>query len=129
MNHLDLEKFVPAVGQGSIALEACSSLSNDKRKLLRRSVNDVNTEICLLAERAFLKKLEGGCSIPVFGLAQLSPHSLNLKAGIISLDGTEKIQLEKVGKSEYPEDLGLKMAEELLESGGEEILSEIKRSL
>lgn len=129
VDHLAVDQFVPAVGQGSIALEASSSLSDEKRDLIRATVNDIDTETCIRAERAFLKKLEGGCSIPVFGLAQLSSSSLNLRAGIISLDGTKKIQLEKEGNPELPEELGLQVAEELLQSGGLEILNEIKKSL
>ncbi len=129
VNQLDLEKFVPAVGQGSIALEASTSLSDDKRELLRMTVNDISAETCIKAERAFLKRLEGGCSIPVFGLAQISQASLLFRAGIISLDGRKKIQLEKTGNPDSPEELGLQMAEDLLQSGGEQILNEIKKKL
>lgn len=129
VHHLDLKQFVPAVGQGSIAIEATTKLSDKKLNMFRTIVNDASSELCIRAERSFLKKLEGGCSIPVFALAQRVQDSLLLRAGIISLDGSEKIQLEKSGNLESPERLGLLMAEELLASGGEEILMEIKKSL
>ncbi len=129
VQRMDFNQFVPAVGQGSIALEASSSLSKEKRNLIRATINDIDTEICIRAERAFLKKLEGGCSIPIFGLAQLSSNSLNLRAGIISIDGSKKIQLEKEASPESPQDLGSEVAEELLKSGGLEILNDIKKSL
>ncbi len=51
-------------------------------------MNDEKTENCIRAERAFLKTLQGGCSIPAFGYAQYEDDDLiSLKAGIISLDG------------------------------------------
>ncbi len=129
VNLLDIKKFIPAVGQGSIALEASCSLSNQKRKVISKAINDKSTEICVRTERAFLKKLEGGCSIPVFGLAKLSGSQLQLNAGIISLDGQNQIQLERIGNKKAPELLGLTVAEELLKLGGREILDEIHSTI
>ena len=86
-----LEEFTPAVGQGSVAIEVHQSLSQDKKNTVRNSINHSEAELCLLAECAFLKEMDGGCSIPVFGLANLHENSLEITGGIISLDGQQRI--------------------------------------
>ncbi len=125
--NLDLEQFIPAVGQGSIAIEIHSSLPSDKREAVRHCINDEKSEKCLLAERAFLAKLEGGCSIPVFGLATLEGTDVSLTAGIISLDGSERIIRKAIGQD--PLVLGQSLASEILNAGGDKILMEIKNQL
>lgn len=125
--HLPLDKFTPAVGQGSVAIEVHSSLASDKVSFVRNSLNHEATERVLLTERSYLKRLDGGCSIPVFGLAKHSEGAIKMTGGIISLDGNEKIYLEKAGVD--PEQLGIALAEEVLAAGGDQILREIKDSL
>ncbi|WMJ75280.1 hydroxymethylbilane synthase [Cytophagaceae bacterium ABcell3] len=121
------DEFTPAVGQGCIAVEASKNLDPQKRAAIRNAVNHQTTEICLLAERAFLKKLEGGCSIPVFGLATINNDQLSISGGVISLDGKEMIKTSMTGSTEHPEQLGLKLAEDILSKGGGKVLEEIKR--
>ncbi len=87
-----LDEFVPAVGQGSIALEIASSLDAIKKNQIKNLTNHRETEYCLLAERAFLKKLQGGCSIPLFALAEINAEKITIHGGIISLDGKELIE-------------------------------------
>ena len=108
---LDTDLFVPAVGQGSVA------------------VNPQNTAARLIAERAFLETLEGGCSIPVFGLATLHEDRLKIKGGIISLNGKTIVQDAVTGKVADARALGKKLAERLLDKGGDAILKEIKMQL
>ena len=125
-----LNKFTPPVGQGSVAIQvAHDTLSNDKKTLVRTACNDKRSECVLLAERSFLKKIDGGCSIPVFGHAIIVENELKLSAGIISLDGQEIIRIEKIGAISSPEDLGEVVANELLSKGGDKILKEIKNQL
>lgn len=124
---LPLDVFTPAVGQGSIAIESSSSVKKDKRELIRKLTNDVETEFCLRAERAFLRKLQGGCSIPVFALAHLEGGELLIEGGIISLDGKEMIR-EKIGrKKEEAEQLGIELADKIFGMGGDKILKEINK--
>ena len=59
------DQFVPPVGQGCVAIEAASGLSPEKRDQVRAAINNDDSEARLLAERGFLRKLEGGCSIPL----------------------------------------------------------------
>uniref|UniRef100_UPI0040471F9D hydroxymethylbilane synthase n=1 Tax=Algoriphagus sp. TaxID=1872435 RepID=UPI0040471F9D len=129
VEHLDLNQFIPAVGQGSIALEASTNLDPSLREAIVRACNDRQTENCLLAERAFLRVLEGGCSIPVFALATLVGNQVHLKGGIVSLDGQQRIVIEVSGPMAEGEQLGEVLAKQVLEAGGKTILDQIKSSL
>lgn len=125
---LSEEDFIPAVGQGSVAIEAHSNLSSEKMAAVRQLVNHPPTERRLLTERAYLAKLEGGCSIPVFALAKLSEAgAIALSGGIVSLDGSEKIVKSISG--EDPVTLGQNLADMVLSSGGDRILKDIRRAL
>ncbi len=85
--------------------------------------------MCLRAERAFLKTLHGGCSIPSFGYAHLEGNLVSLKAGLISLDGQQVIKVKRTGSPEEAKELGEAVAHEVLNSGGERILKEIRQQL
>ena len=127
--HLLLDEFTPAVGQGSVAIECAVNLSEEKKAMIKSLTNHTETETCLLAERAFLKRLQGGCSIPVFGLATLKDDQINITGGIISLDGQELIRKTETGSISFPEELGTALANELLEAGADRILAEIKSQI
>ncbi len=124
---IETSYFVPPVGQGSIAIECHKKLSFDKKEVIERWVNHQATETCVRAERAFLKTLEGGCSIPSFGFAWIEGQTLTLKAGIISLDGKQLVKVKHSANLEDAKELGKKIATEVLANGGEEILTEIRR--
>lgn len=123
----DADEFVPPVGQGCIAIESATSIAREKLDRIRTCLNNARSEICLLAERAFLRKLEGGCSIPAFGYATLSGDQLTLTAGLSSLDGALVIRTTETGPMANPEDLGAKVGEYILENGGRDMLVEIRR--
>ena len=123
---LPLSSFTPAVGQGSIAIEVHESLPAEKTTLIRKSLNHKPTEICLLAERSYLKAVEGGCSIPVFALARIDKAALHIAGGIVSLDGKERISRKLSGGLEDAEKLGEQLAEEVLSLGGNKILKDIR---
>src|SRR5690606_7803044 len=90
-HELPLEKFTPAVGQGSIAVESHVSLDPTIRQLVIEAAHHVDTGYRLAAERSYLRVLEGGCSIPVFALATVDGDQLELQGGIVALDGRERI--------------------------------------
>ena len=123
---LQLDEFTPAVGQGSVAVENAVNLDSAKKEVLKKLLNHAPTSICLRTERAFLNRLHGGCSIPVFGLATLKDDLITITGGIVSLDGKELIRLHKTGPASSPEALGYALADELIESGADRILSEIR---
>jgi hydroxymethylbilane synthase len=129
IHEFDSAEFVPAVGQGTVAIEISNSLDEEKKTIIRKACNDETTEICLKTERSFLKKLQGGCSIPVFGNAKLVDNQIAFTAGIISLDGKEIIKEIIKDDINNSEELGITMASKILSLGGDRILSEIKANL
>jgi hydroxymethylbilane synthase len=124
---IETSYFVPPVGQGSVAIECHKKLSFDKKEILERWVNHPQTEVCIRTERAFLKTLEGGCSIPSFGYSWLEGNTVVLKAGIISLDGKTIVKVKRSGPTEEGKELGKSIANEVLANGGAEILQEIRK--
>ncbi|HOX82612.1 MAG TPA: hydroxymethylbilane synthase [Chryseolinea sp.] len=126
---IETSYFVPPVGQGSVAVECHKKLSFDKKEIIQRWVNHPITENCIRAERAFLKKLHGGCSIPSFGYAHYDGDLITLKAGIISLDGQQVVKVKKSASPQEAKELGEAVANEVLQKGGVEILNEIRKQL
>ncbi|MEP2771540.1 MAG: hydroxymethylbilane synthase [Fulvivirga sp.] len=129
IKQLSLDEFIPAVGQGSVAVECHTNLDQTKRAAIKKATNHRETEIRLLAERAYLRKLHGGCSIPVFALATLKGDTLNIEGGIVDLEGKERIIKKQSGSIDEAENLGNQLAEEVLNAGGDKILKEIRREL
>jgi hydroxymethylbilane synthase len=126
--HLPTNTFTPAVGQGSIAVEAAVHMEEEMRCKIRKAVNHQPTELRLRAERAFLRTLQGGCSIPSFALADFADaNQLIINGGIISLNGREIVRAEQIGSANDPESIGYTLAYKVLEQGGEKILHNIKK--
>jgi hydroxymethylbilane synthase len=132
--NLDLNVFTPAVGQGSLAIEVNQNLETDLKLRIKAALNSIETEIAIECERAFLRKMEGGCSVPVFGYATFENNILNIVGGIISLNGKEEIR-KSVSIQLDPLDvvsarkLGEELANLVLNAGGDVILSKIKQNL
>lgn len=125
--YLSLDEFTPAVGQGSVAVECAVSLDAEKKEVVGNLLNHVETSLCLRAERAFLHRLQGGCSVPLFALGTLIEGKINLAGGVVSLDGSEMLRRTiSEGSPAHPEKVGIALAEELLEAGAGRILEEIK---
>jgi hydroxymethylbilane synthase len=124
---LSLEQFTPAVGQGSVAIEVHKQLDADKKEAVRRCINHPHTETRLLAERAFLRRLQGGCSVPVYALATLeSEEELAITGGVIALDGQTRINITQKGHPSAAATIGNRLAEMVIDAGGARILKEIK---
>lgn len=125
--------FTPAAGQASLAVEVSQNLPMEIRIAIRDAVNHFPTENAVCAERSFLHRMEGGCSIPVFALCEPDPNGIFLlNAGIISPDGDEEIRFQveiPAADSKNPEAFvlaGQKLASEVLGHGGASILQKIK---
>jgi hydroxymethylbilane synthase len=119
-------QLIPPVGQGCIAIEASETLAEEKREMVRNCLNDPESEACLLAERAFLKQLEGGCSIPAFALATLENETLTVTGGLASLDGDQILKKTESGPMADAELLGFRLGDYILGNGGKEMLTKIK---
>jgi hydroxymethylbilane synthase len=119
-------EFIPPVGQGCIAVEASDNLDQGKREMIRDCLNNRESELCLIAERAFLKTLEGGCSIPAFALATLVGSQITLTGGLASLDGNRILQKRLIAPDSSAEKLGQELGNFILDHGGRQMLAEIK---
>jgi hydroxymethylbilane synthase len=120
---LDLETSLPAVGQGALALEVRET-DNPARELISH-LNHPGTASCIEAERAFLKRLQGGCQVPLAGHARLWNGRLVMTGLIASLDGAVLLKEEISAGPDDPARLGIVLAEKLLDRGGREILEEV----
>lgn len=127
VEHLNLHDFVPAVGQGSVAIQCSNSLDSTLQSKIKTACNHLETEMCLVAERNLLSQLDGGCSVPVYGHAQIKQNQIHLQAGVLSLDG--KIHLKAEGIGDNPQELGYKVANLLIEQGAQELLKDIRKLL
>ncbi|MFC1534336.1 hydroxymethylbilane synthase [Thermodesulfobacteriota bacterium] len=123
---LSSDEFLPAVGQGALGLELRKA--DDTVLDLLNFLNHKQTEMAVKAERAFLKKLEGGCQVPIAGHGRLDGNSLMLRGMVAELDGMRIIRDEAIGDMEDPEGIGITLAERLLESGADEILARVYRN-
>jgi len=119
-----LEEMTPAVGQGALGI-VCSATSK-VRELLRSQLNDAATESTVKAERAFLRRLEGGCQVPVGGYARLEGEILHLTGCVASVDGTVIYRDSRSGRAEDGERMGILLAEILIEQGAGRILDELR---
>ena len=124
---LPTDRFVPATGQGSIAIECAASLGEDLKAQLKAALDHAETHTCLLAERAFLHTMEGGCSIPSFALATLAGGQIRLHGGLISLDGEEYVEEIQQAPAADARALGVAVADSVLSRGGREILASIRQ--
>jgi hydroxymethylbilane synthase len=126
---INLDWMIPAPAQGAMVIVA---MGNDDFTLDAVSqLNDIETEICTYIERQFLKTLEGGCTAPIGALARYCEleDSFTFKGSLLSIDGKQKLEIEKIVPVEEWKKLGFNCANEILENGGKELMKEIKESL
>jgi porphobilinogen deaminase len=119
----DPETMVPAIGQGALAVE-----TREGDEGVRRAVAPLDhpaTRVSVLAERAFLRRLEGGCQVPIGGLARIRAEKLFLTGLVAGVDGRRVVKGKVEGPLEKNTELGVQLAEELLGRGAEEILREV----
>lgn len=122
--HLDPERFLPAVAQGAMAVQLRSADSETTRWVA--SLDDGPTRASTAAERALLGRLEGGCQIPVGAFAEVAGGKLRLRAAVCALDGRRVVAGQRGGPSEYAAAIGEALADELLAGGAGELLREIR---
>lgn len=117
------ELSLPAIGQGAVGIECRVS---DKRVLdLISPLNHRETEIAVRAERAFLRKLEGGCQVPIAAYATLSGGTLSMDGLVGAVDGSRIVRGHIEGPVDEYRQLGISLAEDLLLRGAKEILDEV----
>ena len=121
------EICLPAVGQGSIAVEA--ALDNEEIIALVINIDHSDSRQAVSAERSFLKKLEGGCQVPIGAYAAIKDGYLRLEGAVVSLDGRDMVRSDLTGGLQEAEEIGMTLAEKLIELGAGEILSKMRQEI
>jgi len=123
---LPVSACVPAPGQGIIAIEM---RSNDQRvrELLAR-IDDSPAARALTAERAVVRRLGGGCQMPIGAFADVTDDTVTLTGIVISVDGARAARATATGSAANAEAIGVNVAEQLLERGADEILADVQRA-
>lgn len=127
---------IPAIGQGAIGIEC--RIDDEFINHLITPLNHLETSICISAERAFLRRLEGGCQVPIAAYARIvksqeSNNSELLTAGsklimegmVGSVSGDRIIKGNIEGNPNNAESIGIKLAEDLISRGAGKILAEV----
>jgi hydroxymethylbilane synthase len=117
--------LLPAVAQGALAIECRAD--DDELRVLLAVLNDDATEQAVLAERAFLARLEGGCQVPIAAHATIAGAALRLHGLIGTTDGAQVLRGEQRGTLDDPAAAGTMLAEMLLAQGGAAILERLSR--
>jgi hydroxymethylbilane synthase len=119
------EIMLPAVCQGTLALEA---RADDPFARDLAALDDPRTAITVEAERGFQAELEGDCSVPIAAYCEFAPNDqIHLRGLVASLDGTQVLRAECTAKASAAAEAGRRLAREVLESGGGEILAGLRR--
>ncbi|MBF8378763.1 hydroxymethylbilane synthase [Alicyclobacillus mali] len=113
--YLPVHQFVPAVGQGALAVE-CRADDDEVMRYLA-AISDPDTTRAVEAERAFLSRVEGSCQVPIGAYAERVGHQLRLTAFVADPSGTQHIQVEQTG--DHPRALGVAVADEVLRQGAD----------
>ncbi len=125
-NYINLDWMTPAPAQGAMVVLA---MENDNYTIDAVSqLNHIETEICTYIERQFLRILEGGCTAPIGAIATYNEKEdiINFKGALLSIDGKQKLEIEKkVDVSEWKK-LGFNSAQEILNNGGTELVSKLR---
>lgn len=122
---LDPADFLPACGQGALAVEVRQA--DGATTELVSVLNDVESRITTTAERTVLAELKGGCQVPLGAYARIEGDELVLNAMIADLAGVQLLTAHARSPHDQPEQLGREVAAQLFEKGGREILAEIQR--
>jgi hydroxymethylbilane synthase len=121
--YIDPEVSLPAIGQGALGIEC----RVDDRELndLIAFFNHADSRVCVTGERALLRRLEGGCQVPIACYGQIKNGSLSLVGLVGSVDGKRIIKDSLSGPQSEAERLGVELAEKLLKQGADVILREV----
>lgn len=120
------DEILPAVGQGALGIEIHQD--NKIVEEILQSVHHDETYKAVIAERALLRTLEGGCQVPIGAFAEVKSSGLYLDAVVGSLDGSITYRKKLRGSKTEPEKLGKTLARDLLKAGAKEILEEVYKS-
>jgi hydroxymethylbilane synthase len=118
-----LKDFIPAVGQGSLAIE--TRVEDERVINFVKVLNHQESWLRAVCERAFLRELQGGCQVPIGAYAWIEGDRIKIKGFISDLEGERFLEGYEEGSLQEAEEVGKRLAQRLLRKGGEEILKEI----
>lgn len=119
---ISIEEMLPAVGQGAVAIE--THAQNELANAAVRKLEDENTRIACLAERAFLRSLGGGCQFPIAAYAVVEQQQVHIRGLVASPDGSRIIRDDLNGSAKHPDELGDALAQKFREDGADSLLQE-----
>jgi len=119
---ISFSHVLPAVGQGAIGIE-CRTNDETTQQLIA-PLNDKDTSLCVLTERAFSRRLNGGCQLPIASHAVIENNQIKVDGLVARLDGSKVIRLQKIGELEDADKIGSSLAEALLDNGADAILKD-----
>ena len=123
---INLDWMIPAPAQGAVMITALED--NEYAVLACAELNHEETEICTTIERAFLNRLEGGCTAPIGGLAKIKDEEVTFKGILLSKDGSKKIEVSRVEKLGEHHGIAQYCADFIIERGGKRLMDELLRS-
>ena len=115
---LDIDEFLPAVGQGAIGIE--TRADDIATRALVAKISDADTATALAAERAFLAVLDGSCRTPIGGHARMSGDTVRFRGIIVKPDGSEAFEVSREGPRAKAAELGADAGRELKGRGGDD---------
>ena len=121
--YLPMDICLPAISQGALGIEI-----RKKQKKIQSIVSALDhpeTAKAVLAERALLRKLEGGCQVPIAAYGEIKNSQIYLQAMVGSLDGKRIIRDSESGSLDHVEKVGIHLAKKLIKQGADKILQEI----
>lgn len=122
--YLPTDMFLPAVAQGAIGLEVRKE--DKKTQDLLLPLNHKETRICITAERAFLRVMDGSCRTPIAALAEIDGVSLHVKGQILMPDGSLSFEHSVSGSIDEPEKLGEDLGTALREKAGDGFMADVE---
>lgn len=127
--YINLDWMIPAPAQGAMVVVAMAN--DDFCRDAVAQLNDIETEVCTHIERQFLKTLEGGCTAPIGALAKYNEieDTIHFNGVLFSIDGKQKIEVNKIVPIEEWKKLGFNSAQEIFANGGTQLMATIKESL
>jgi hydroxymethylbilane synthase len=127
VQRFSIRDFVPAPGQGAIAI-VCRSDDAALADMLQQ-IEDRHSRITVLAERALIRKVEGGCRFPIGAVAITNEDKITLYASVFSADGKQSIHIKKSGRATKPEQLGSSVANMLVKQGAMDLAEGWRRAV
>jgi hydroxymethylbilane synthase len=120
---LEIDEFLPAVGQGAIGIE--TRASDGATRALVDKINDADTATALAAERAFLAELDGSCRTPIGGHARIHNDAVRFRGVIVRPDGSEAFEVLREGRRGDAAALGADAGRELKRRAGADFFAQV----